>query len=64
MERIDPKNNETVSDLVNRIAVDFIEKYDSFVYETIMPYCEHYTEMKIDKKELAAALTLWSKGSR
>ncbi len=61
MERIDPKNNETVSDLVNRIAVDFIEKYDSFVYETIMPYCEHYTEMKIDKKELAAALTLWSK---
>lgn len=61
MEIIDPKKTENVSELVNRIAVDFIEKYDSFVYETILPYCEHYTEMKIDKKELAAALTLWNK---
>lgn len=61
MEIIDPQKTENVSELVNRIAVNFIEKYDSFVYETILPYCEHYTEMKIDKKELTAALTLWNK---
>lgn len=46
------------SSVLKEITTQFTEDYENFIYETITPYCEYVTQMKINKEELKRILLL------
>ena len=40
------------------IQVKLTETYEDFVYDTILPYCEEVTQLKLNKEELKRILLL------
>ena len=54
------KNFEySLGDITNKIVMQMVEMEDQFIFETIKPYCEKETQMKISKQELVQALLFW-----
>ena len=47
-----------VSSVIKEITTQLTEDYENFVYETITPYCENVTQMKVNKEELKRILLL------
>jgi hypothetical protein len=45
-----------MEDSIMKMTTTAKEDYDKFVFETIKPYCEEVTKMKIDKKILSNAV--------
>lgn len=40
------------------IKIQLTETYEDFVYDTILPYCEEVTQLKLNKAELKRLLLL------
>jgi len=40
------------------IQIQLTETYEDFVYDTILPYCEEVTQLKLNKEELKRILLL------
>lgn len=40
------------------IQLQITETYEDFIYETILPYCEEVTQLKLNKEELKRILLL------
>jgi hypothetical protein len=40
------------------IQLQITETYEDFVYETILPYCQDVTQLKLNKEELKRLLLL------
>lgn len=45
-----------MDELVYKIITSVVEDYDNFIFETIKPFCENVTQMKIEKRDLENAL--------
>lgn len=52
-------SEEMVFEQIIQAVTKASEDYENFIFETIKPYCEEKTQMKISKRELVQALTLW-----
>lgn len=48
----------TMDEYFTTIQVKLTETYEDFVYDTILPYCEEVTQLKINKEELKRILLL------
>lgn len=48
-----------VGDMMYKIATQFRESQENFIFETIKPWCEETTQFKISKQELVRALTFY-----
>ena len=46
---------------INKIVMEATEEIDQFIFKVMQPYCEDFTEMKMTKEDLQAALSLWVK---
>lgn len=48
----------TMDEYFTTIRVKLEETYEDFVYDTILPYCEEVTQLKLNKEELKRILLL------
>lgn len=48
----------TMDEYFTTIQVKLTETYEDFVYDTILPYCEEVTQLKLNKEELKRILLL------
>ena len=48
-----------INDMTMKISMQVTEDIDNFIFESIKPWCEEKTQMKISKKELQQALMFW-----
>jgi hypothetical protein len=48
-------------DLVDKVSTKTTENMESFIFETISPFCNEVTQMEISKDELTQALMAWRK---
>lgn len=48
----------SMNDYFTTIQLQLTETYEDFIYETILPYCEEVTQLKINKQELKRLLLL------
>lgn len=48
----------TMDEYFTTIQVKLTETYEDFVYDTILPYCEEITQLKLNKEELKRILLL------
>ena len=46
----------TMDDYFTTLQVKLTETYEDFVYDTILPYCEEVTQLKLNKEELKQIL--------
>jgi hypothetical protein len=50
---------DSILRFVEEISTKFVEDQENFIFETIRPFCEERTQMKISKQELVSALLFW-----
>jgi hypothetical protein len=48
----------TMDEYFTTIQIQLTETYEDFVYDTILPYCEEVTQLKLNKEELKRILLL------
>lgn len=48
----------SMNDYFTTIQLQLTETYEDFIYETILPYCQETTKLKINKQELKRLLLL------
>ena len=48
----------TMNEYFTTIQIQLTETYEDFVYDTILPYCEEVTQLKLNKEELKRILLL------
>ena len=54
-----PPEEDTICKVVDEIAIKARETEETFIFETVKPYCEYITRTEISKKDLEDALRLW-----